>query len=429
MGGSHLRHSLLFVALLVAGFVLVPASASATVIVTQDLSEGALSGSVALGINNLGDVVGDIDAMSGFSHAALWSDGAVLDLGTLGGDWSVAFGINDRGQIVGHSLVPQGDAHAFLWEAGSLTDLGGLGTGPSVAYDINNDGQAVGDCGVGWGWWITHACLWDANGIHDLGTLGGSWSTAVAINDEGEVVGTSETATGQADAFLWHDGSFTDLGNIGGFGSVASDVNNLGHVVGYSLRADWTWAPVMWKDGSILDLGQDGFEIAYGVNDLDQVVGYATVDFGGWSASRAAVWDAGELVTFGTLGGSFSQANAINNLGQIVGMSYVSNDVTVQAVAWRVVTSSSTSLPLADEVRAFVASGDVRAPAGRVLLETLESVTVRIDEGKGASAEALLSSFVHETQDFLSARKISQDAAERLISDAQSIIAELQGVL
>ena len=415
--------------MLAVGLLLVPASASATVIVAQDLSERGMTGSVALGINNRGQVVGDIDASSGYSHAALWSDGAVVDLGTLGGDWSVAFGINDLGQIVGHSLLPSGVAHAVLWEGGSATDLGGLGSGPSVAWDINNDGQAVGDCGVGWGWWISHACLWDANGIHDLGTLGGGWSTAVAINDEGQIVGTSETATGQVDAFVWHDGSFTDLGGIGGFGSVASDINSLGHVVGYSLRANRTWAPVMWKDGSILDLGQDGFEIAYGVNDLDQVVGYATVDFGGWSASRAAVWDAGELVTFGTLGGSFSQANAINNLGQIVGMSYVTNDVTVQAVAWRVVTSSSASLPLADAVRAFVASGDLRAPAGRVLLGTLESVTVRIDEGKGSSAEALLSAFVHETQDFLSARKISQEAAERLVSEAQSIIAQLQGVL
>ncbi|HXK31377.1 MAG TPA: hypothetical protein VJZ94_01370 [Candidatus Paceibacterota bacterium] len=39
----------------------------------------------------------------------------VIDLGTLGGDSSVAYGINDRGQVVGNSKTSNGSEHAFLY--------------------------------------------------------------------------------------------------------------------------------------------------------------------------------------------------------------------------------------------------------------------------------------------------------------------------
>ncbi len=39
----------------------------------------------------------------------------MTDLGTLGGDRSVAYGINDQGQIVGQSSAPDGEIRAVLW--------------------------------------------------------------------------------------------------------------------------------------------------------------------------------------------------------------------------------------------------------------------------------------------------------------------------
>jgi probable HAF family extracellular repeat protein len=45
------------------------------------------------------------------------------DLGTLGGSFSVAFGINERGDIVGEAETAAGDIHAFLFRRGTMIDV------------------------------------------------------------------------------------------------------------------------------------------------------------------------------------------------------------------------------------------------------------------------------------------------------------------
>lgn len=63
-------------------------------------------------------------------HAALWNNGTVTDLGTLGGTNSGANSINNSGQAVGSSQM-NGDTaeHAVLWSNGTMIDLGTLGGG------------------------------------------------------------------------------------------------------------------------------------------------------------------------------------------------------------------------------------------------------------------------------------------------------------
>lgn len=106
---------------------------------------GTLGGteSRALGINDLGAVVGDSHiAGDGAKHAFCTVPGvralpvsirlaAVADLGTLGGANSTAFGINAAGQVVGESelattLIGKPIVHAFVMKAGRMTDLNTL---------------------------------------------------------------------------------------------------------------------------------------------------------------------------------------------------------------------------------------------------------------------------------------------------------------
>src|SRR5713226_7707791 len=70
------------------------------------------------------------------------------DVNYPGASWTVALGINDSGQIVGFYSDTSGVRHGFLLRAGSYTtiDCPSPYTAQSVAYAVNGSGQIVGYC-------------------------------------------------------------------------------------------------------------------------------------------------------------------------------------------------------------------------------------------------------------------------------------------
>src|SRR5208337_4216405 len=107
----------------------------------QDL--GTLGGccSQATGINDSGQVVGWSYTTSGETHPFFWTLSAGMqDLGFIG----EALGINNVGQVVG-SYSNGGTASAFLWtQTTGLQDLGIDQGYASSASAINDNGQVVG---------------------------------------------------------------------------------------------------------------------------------------------------------------------------------------------------------------------------------------------------------------------------------------------
>ncbi len=122
----------------------------------------ALGDADAYAINNSGQVVGDFyDAAAGEIHAFLSSPGTgMIDLGTPQGGLysmasgsSLAYGINNSGQVVGDANVVYGDGHsndAFFYGAQTgMVNLNSLlppgsGWGLEFANAINDHGQIVG---------------------------------------------------------------------------------------------------------------------------------------------------------------------------------------------------------------------------------------------------------------------------------------------
>ena len=180
--------------------------------------------SKALAVDNRGRVAGRRTTSREY---AFIEDGQMESIAPNINGYAVA--MNDSGQVIIKQVL-QGSFHALLWENGAVTDLGTLGGGSTQVKGINAAGLVVGASQVAGG--AYHAFLWEQGHMRDLGTFGGDSSSAVAINAKGQILIKSSGVDG--DRFLlWQDGDATSLGNFGADYAEAMDLNDQGQIVGW----------------------------------------------------------------------------------------------------------------------------------------------------------------------------------------------------
>jgi probable HAF family extracellular repeat protein len=248
----------------------------------------------------------------------------------VGDAGSSGYGINGAGQVVGALTATSGDLHALYWNGSSALDLGTLGGATSIAYGISDAGQVVGGAYDAAGY--QRPFSWTGGPLNDLGTLGGNTGAAYAINNSGQIVGTAATATEGTRSFLYASGSMQNLGTLPSSGelySYATAINDKGIIAGGSSAGEFLppeppyHAFVRHTDGTLVDLGTFGgqFSEAEGINDKGQVVGIAATSE--LHIDYAFLYDKGVLTNIGALPGStYATAWDINNLSQVVGQSY-----------------------------------------------------------------------------------------------------------
>jgi probable HAF family extracellular repeat protein len=268
----------------------------------------------------------------------------VSTLPDFGGTSSGGNSINDQSWVAGYSRQPDRNRHATLWRNSLLSDLGTLGgLNSSVTWNVKNTAGII----VGISQTLTPEPL-------------GQWWSSFAFYSTPNNIGYINLG------FVWEQSLGQMRGLLpfpGGYNSFATGANNLGQVVGWAENGvhDPTcctsgptchqvlqFLPAMWELGppdQIHDLpliSGDSSGAATAINDNGQIVGISGIcdqAVGRHTAKHAVLWENGTVTDIypNPPAPWWNTPTAINQRGDVVGFAgdpaFVEGDV-LHAFMW-----------------------------------------------------------------------------------------------
>lgn len=226
-----------------------------------------------------------------------------LELPVPGLIQSIALGINNRGQILGSYY----DGTA---EQGFVYDNHGLTTLPIADQNvigIDDRGRIVG-CSY----------VYDDGEFTPINFPGAVSSCVLGINDRGQLVGNYNAGVGSVHGFFYERGVFTAIDAPNASLTYLRAINNRGQILGYYVTDDFHWFVYDHGEFRSIDLRARSGAFLQSINDRGQMVGsYPTVD-----GERGFLYDDGAMIDIAFPGASVTEAFGINNRGEIVGFYY-----------------------------------------------------------------------------------------------------------
>jgi probable HAF family extracellular repeat protein len=262
----------------------------------------------------------------------------VSNLPGLGGTSNGGNSINDQTWVSGYARLPNRNRHAALWRNSLLTDLGTLddGLNSSVTWNVKN----------------TQGIIVGISQTADPQLLGESWSSAAFYSPPNNVGYINL-------GFVWENNQMRALPNFpGGNNGFATGANNLRQAVGWAENGVHDpnccctqvlqFRPALWTLGPpdvIQDLPLipgDSSGAATAINDNGQIVGISGIcdqAVGRHTAKHAVLWQNGTVTDIYPNAPArwWNTPTAINQRGDVVGFAgdpaFVEGDV-VHAFMW-----------------------------------------------------------------------------------------------
>ena len=246
----------------------------------------------------------------------------VFDTGPAGGSFAFGSGITNSGWVSGAIITASGALHAGLYLPGDVIDLGTLGG-------------------------VNSAVEWPVKNTHGI-VVGIAESDTADPN--GEVFSCADFIPGTGTTclpFIWQQTTgMVALPLLGGNNGFATEVNNAGVAVGWAETAvrdpsciapqvlqflAVEWGPATGQKQVLAPWPGDSTSAATAINDSGQVVGISGDcgdAVGAFSARHALLWLNGHPVKLPTLGGQgWNTPMAINSEGTAAGFSDTPGDV------------------------------------------------------------------------------------------------------